>query len=133
MKPNLGLNFQMLISAHPRSREFLNPSVPDRVISVGACSRQFGEFRGLRRDCTRLRDRRMSLIVSKGRAAVFLSYIAAGTSVKYYVLSQFKKVCAMAVFKFHDFSTLEADCARLRDHRILKRMLLKLQFMILER
>ena len=49
----------------------VNPSVPDRFICVGARSRQFGEFRALRRECTRLRDRRMSWIVSKGRAAIF--------------------------------------------------------------
>ena len=35
--------------------------------------RQIGAFRTLRRDCARLRHRRMSWIVSKGRAAVFLS------------------------------------------------------------
>ena len=80
----------------------INPSVPDKSICVGARCRQIGEFRPLRRDFTRLKDRRMSWIVSKGRTAVFLSYIAAGTSVKYYVLSQFKKVCAMI---FSDFTT----------------------------
>ena len=73
----------------------INPSVPDRFKCVVARSRQFGEFRPLRRDCARLRDRRMSWIVSKGRAAVFLSNIATGTSVECYVLSEFKKVCAM--------------------------------------
>ena len=36
-------------------------------------------------------------------------------------------------FKFRDFLTLRADCARLRDHRILKQVLLKLQFFISER
>ena len=36
-------------------------------------------------------------------------------------------------FKFHDFSTLRADCARLRVHRILKRLLLTLHLMIQER
>ena len=72
-----------------------NPSVPDSLICVGARMRQIGAFRPLRRDCVRLRDRRMSWIVSKRRAAVFLSHIAAETSVKYYEVSQFKKVCAM--------------------------------------
>ena len=95
---------------------FINPSVHDRFICVGARCRQFGEFRALRRNRTRLRDRKISWIVSKGRATVFLSYIAAGTSVKYYVLSR-----------------IRADCARLKDHRIMKRVLLKLQFMIKER
>ena len=47
----------------------------------------FSQFSTLSADCARLRDRRMSCIVSKGRA---------------------------------DFSTLTADCARLRGHRILK-------------
>ena len=84
----------------------------------------------MRRDFARLRDRRMSWIVSKGRAAVFLSGIANRTSFEYYVLLEFEKVCAMIFVKFYDFSTLGADCARLRDHRILKRVLLKLEFMI---
>ena len=35
--------------------------------------RQIGTFWPLRRDCTRLRHRRMSIIVSKGRASFFLS------------------------------------------------------------
>ena len=38
---------------------------------------QIGAFQLLRRDCTRLRDRRMTWIVLKGRAVVFLSYIEA--------------------------------------------------------
>ena len=108
----------------------LNPSVTDRFKCVGARFRQFGEFRPLRKDCARLRDRRMSWIVSKGRAAAFLSEIANGTSVEYYLLSEFKKVCAMI---FSSFTILRADCARLIDHRILKWVLLKLQFMIPER
>ena len=58
--------------------------------------RQISAFRSLRRDCTRLTDRKMSWIVSKGRATVFLSNIEAGTSVK----SQFKKVCAMIFINF---------------------------------
>ena len=43
--------------------------------------RQIAAFRSLRIDCVRLRDRRMSGIVSKSRVAIFLSYIEAGTSV----------------------------------------------------
>ena len=58
-----------------------NPSVPYKSICVGARCRQIGEFRPLRRDFTRLKDRKMSWIVSKGRSAGFLSYIGAGTSV----------------------------------------------------
>ena len=110
--------------------DIFNPSVPEKFICVGARWRQFGGFLPLRRESTRLRDRGMSWIVSKGRAALFLSCIVAGTSVKYYVLSQLKKFVLRFFFKFHDFSILRADCARLRDHRILKRVLLKLQFMI---
>ena len=72
-------------------------------LTPGFPMRQIGAFLRLRRDCARLRDRRMSLIVSKGRAAVFLSYIAAGKSVKYYVLSQFNKVCAMIFSNFTIF------------------------------
>ena len=34
--------------------------------------------------------------------------------------------------KFHVFSTLRADCVSLRDHSILKRMLLQILFMINE-
>ena len=49
--------------------------------------RKIGAFRSLRSDCTRLRHRRMSFMVSKGRAAVFLS---AGASVKSHVVSQLK-------------------------------------------
>ena len=73
----------------------LNPSVPDSLICVGARWRQIGGFRPLKSDLTRLRDRRMNWIVSKGRAAVFLSYIETEASVKSHVLAQFKKVCAM--------------------------------------
>ena len=62
--------------------EFFNLSLPDGLKCVGARLRQIGAFWPLTGDCTRLRDRRMSLIMSKGRAAVFLSYIEAGTSVK---------------------------------------------------
>ena len=50
---------------------------------------RIGAFRPIRRDFTRLRDHRVLSIASKGRAAVFLSYIEPGTSVK--SLSQFKK------------------------------------------
>ena len=52
--------------------------------------RQIGSFRPLRRDCARLAYRRMSWIVSKGRAAVFLSYIAAEKSVNITVKSEKK-------------------------------------------
>ena len=82
--------------------------------------RQIGEFRHLRRDCARLRDPRMSWKVSKGRAAVRLSYIEAWTFVESHVPSEFEKVCAMIFFRFHDFSTFTVDCARLRGHRILQ-------------
>ena len=71
---------------------------PDGVLDV-----KIGGLRSLRRDCARLRDRRMSWIVSKGRAAVFLSDIATGTSVECYVLSEFKKVCAMIFSNFTIF------------------------------
>ena len=37
--------------------------------------RQIDAFQPLRRDCAKLRDRKMSRIVSKRRAAVFLSYV----------------------------------------------------------
>ena len=69
--------------------------------------RQIGAFRSLRRDCTRLRDHRMSLIESKGRAAVFISLNEAGTSVKSRVLSHFKKICAMIFINFTFFSLCE--------------------------
>ena len=62
----------------------------------------------------------MSWKVSKGRAAVFISYIEAETSVESHVLSHLKKVCAMIFFKFYNFSTLTADSARLRRQKILK-------------
>ena len=52
----------------------VNPSDPDKSICVGS-------FRPMRRDFRRLRDRRISWIVSKRRAAVFISYIDAGTFV----------------------------------------------------
>ena len=61
---------------------FLTPRFP---------MRQIGAFQPLRRDCARLRHRRMLWLVSKGRAAIFLSEIEDGTSVKPHVLSQFKK------------------------------------------
>ena len=52
---------------------------------------QIGAFRPLRRDCTRLRHRRMSWVVSKGRASIFIRLIEAGTAVKSYVLLPLKK------------------------------------------
>ena len=51
----------------------INRSVPDNLICVGSRVRQIGAFRPLRRDCTRLRQRRISWVVSKGRAFIFLS------------------------------------------------------------
>ena len=45
--------------------------VPDSMICVGSRLRQIGAFRPLRRDCIRLRHRRRSWIVSKGRAFIF--------------------------------------------------------------
>ena len=74
--------------------------------------RQISVFRLLSRDCAKLRDRILSWIVSKGRAAVFLSYVEAEASVKSQELSEFQKVCAMSFTNFTIF--------RLRDHRILK-------------
>ena len=82
--------------------------------------RQIGAFQPLRRDCAKVRDRRV-WIVSNGRAAVFLSYM----EVKSHQFSEFQKVCTIMVIyfkKIHDLSTLRADCGRLRDHRILKIM-----------
>ena len=43
---------------------------------------QIGAFRPFRRNRARLRDRRMSWVVLKDRAAIFLSYIEDETSVK---------------------------------------------------
>ena len=45
---------------------------PDGVLDV-----KIGGLRSLRRDCARLRDRRMSWIVLEGQAAVILSYMEA--------------------------------------------------------
>ena len=45
--------------------------------------------------------------MSKGRAAVFLPYFEAGTSVKLHLLSQFKKVCAIISTNFTIFRLLE--------------------------
>ena len=64
--------------------------------------RQIGAFRPLRRDCSRLRDRRMSWIVSKRRAAVFLS-------VESLILSAFKKVKDTNITNFAFFFTLRAN------------------------
>ena len=50
----------------------------------------------------RVKDRRMSWLVSKGRAAVFLSYIKARTFVRSHVLSKFKEAWAM-IFTNHIF------------------------------
>ena len=69
---------------------------------------QIGELRP-ERDCVRLRDRRLSWIVRKGRAAVFLSYIEAGAFVKPQVLSQFKKVCAMIFTIFRSSERIARD------------------------
>ena len=40
--------------------EQVNRSVPDSLMCVGSRVRQIGAFRPLRRDCARLKDRRMS-------------------------------------------------------------------------
>ena len=50
----------------------LNPSVPDSLICVGSSWHQISAIRPLRRYCRRLEDRKMSRVVSKRRAAVFL-------------------------------------------------------------
>ena len=92
--------------------KFVNPSVPERFICVGA-------IRPLRRDCTRLRDRRKSLIVSKGPAAVFLSKIAAGTSVKYFKLSQSKSFDTFWHY-FQDSMTSQSRVIRRQSRKIVK-------------
>ena len=61
---------------------------------------QIGAFQPLRRDYAKLRYRGMSWIASKGRAALFLSYIEAEVSVKSHELSEFQNVCAMIFTKF---------------------------------
>ena len=53
---------------------------------------QIGAFRSLKSDCTRLRHRRMSWMVSKGRTSVWLLKFEAGSSVKSHVLSQLNKI-----------------------------------------
>ena len=60
------------------------PLVPAGLLLFGSCEltpwfpmHQIGAFQPLRRDRAKLRDRRMSWIVSKGRAAFFLSHIEA--------------------------------------------------------
>ena len=58
---------------HDLFHMLLNPSVSDSLICVGSRFGQIGAFRSLRRDCTRLRHRRISWIVSKGRTAGFPS------------------------------------------------------------
>ena len=65
-------------------------------------------------------DRRMSWIVSKGRAAIFLSLIEDETSVKSHALSKLKKISAMILKKNHDFSSLRTDCPRLTGYRIVE-------------
>ena len=69
----------------------LNLSVPDSFISVGSNWRWIGAFRPSRRDCARLRDRRISWIVWKFRALLFLSLIEAEIFVKSDLPQQFKK------------------------------------------
>ena len=70
--------------------KLLNRSVPDSLICVSTRLRRIGAFWPLRRDCIKLRHRRMSWIVSKGQAFIFLSEIEAELSFKSHVLSQFK-------------------------------------------
>ena len=53
----------------------VNPTIPDSFICFASCWRQIGAFWSLRRDCTRQKERRMPLTVSKGRFTVFLSKI----------------------------------------------------------
>ena len=43
----------------------------------------------------------------------------AGTSAKSHVLSQLKQYCH-EFYKYHDFSTLRADCATLRGHKLFE-------------
>ena len=82
--------------------------------------RQIGALRPLRRNCARLRDRRMSWIASKKSDC--------GFSVIHWSWESYQTTCTFTIqkslcnnfYKFHDFSTLREDCARLRDHRILK-------------
>ena len=81
----------------------LNPPVPDNLICAGSRMHQIGVFRCLRSDRARLRDLRMSWIVSKGRASIFLSESGAGKSVKLHVLSQFKTISAMIFTNFTIF------------------------------
>ena len=59
--PNEGRNIQT---------ENLTGRVP--TVSYGSRLRQIDALRPFRRDCNRLRHRRMSRVVSKGRAAIFL-------------------------------------------------------------
>ena len=53
---------ELQIATNNFAQNQLNPSFPDSLICRGSRGRKFGKFRPLRRDCTRLRDRRMSRI-----------------------------------------------------------------------
>ena len=102
-------NFVHDIRIQVRQQVDFDPSVTDGALE-----------RPLRRDCASLRARRISEIVSKGRAAVFLYQIEPKRTVKSHILSQFEKVCAMIFTNFPIFSTLRADRGRLTGHRSLK-------------
>ena len=111
-KSGIKRSFQSLISIYQKC---LKRSVPDSIIRVGIGWRQISAFRPLGRDCTRLRDRKMSWIVSKGRAA--FSYHTLNISQITRTLKIQRSLC-YDFLKFHDFWTLRTYRARMRGHRI---------------
>ena len=92
-----------------RSLIEFNP-VSESLLCVASRCSKIDAFPPLRRDCARLRDRRMSCLVSKGPAAVFLLNIKAGASVKSHVLSQFKKINSTNITNFTILDLERGSC-----------------------
>ena len=99
---------------------YTNLSVPDSLICIGSRVRQIGAFRLLKTDCTRLRHRRMSWVVSKGRG-VFSIINWSWNICQVTRTLAIQKIRIPNFTNFTIFLALRADCARLKCHRILSR------------
>ena len=130
MKPN-PMRFQSGVGNFSSQRT-LNPPVPRSLICLGSCWHRIDTFWPLWRDCTRLGDRRMSWISSK-RQTTFFIINWSWNFCKITRTLMFDKNQCHEYHKLRDFLTFRVDCATLREHWIMERVLPKLQFMIVKR
>ena len=91
----------------------LNPSVPD------APNWRISDFDNW--DCAKLRDRGSSWIVSRRRAAVFLSYIEDGISVQSHLVLQFKNISGISTGNFSIFRLWERIARDWEIKKLLKK------------